>query len=74
MQCNAFYIVLFYKVNGKDHYVCGIYSYNEAENSLVLNTIPWEKAPTEWMYRPGFAGYINRKKNDHDSWLDNRVE
>jgi hypothetical protein len=66
--------LLLWMVNGKPFYMCGIYSYDEAENSLVLNAIPWGKTPVEWKARPGLAAYIDRKKDEHDRWLDNEVE
>jgi len=54
--------------------ICGIYSRDEAENSLILNAIPWGKFPSEWSEAQGIKAYVSRKKQDHDNWLDDHVE
>ncbi|HMH35162.1 MAG TPA: hypothetical protein VK543_19130, partial [Puia sp.] len=61
-------------INDKRYLVTGIYSIDEAENSLVLNAIPWGKFPEEWKGGTGFANYVHRKHDEHDRWLDDKVE
>jgi hypothetical protein len=63
-----------WKINGEYFYVFGNYSMFEAENTLILNTIPWGKMPSEWQDNACFADYVNRKKDKHDKWLDDEVE
>jgi hypothetical protein len=66
--------ILIWNINGKDFCVCGIYSFDEAENSLLLNAIPWGKFPKEWSHLKDFTKYVNEKKEQHDKWLDDEVE
>lgn len=63
-----------WRINGTPYLICGIYSLDEAENSLILNAIPWGKFPAEWAEVPGIKAYVYRKHKDHDSWLDDQVE
>ena len=65
---------LVWQINGKSYLICGIYSIDEAENSLILNAIPWGKFPAEWADAPGFKAYVYRKHRHHDIWLDDKVE
>lgn len=61
-------------MNGKAFYVIGLFGWNEAENSLLLNAIPWGKFPIEWEANKTFKLYVDRKKDEHDKWLDDEVE
>jgi len=63
-----------WSINGAPYLVCGIYSLDEASNSLILNAIPWGKYPDEWRKAPGMEKYVHRKREDHDDWLDDQVE
>jgi hypothetical protein len=63
-----------WRINGTPYLICGIYSGDEAENSLILNAIPWGKVPNEWLEAPGIKDYVHRKQKDHDDWLDDQVE
>jgi len=63
-----------WSVNGAPYLICGIYSLDEASNSLILNAIPWGKYPDEWSKAPGMEKYVHRKREDHDDWLDDQVE
>lgn len=63
-----------WKINDTTYLILGIYSRDEAENSLILNAIPWGKVPIEWEEAPGIKAYVNRKKNEHNEWLDDQVE
>lgn len=65
---------LIWMINSKPFYVLGLYSLDEAENSLILNAIPWGKYPDEWANNQSFKLHVDRKKDEHDKWLDNRVE
>ena len=65
---------LVWQIIGKSYLICGIYSIDEAENSLILNAIPWGKFPAEWADAPGFKAYVYRKHRNHDIWLDDKVE
>jgi len=66
--------LLLWSINGKPFYILGLHSLFEAENSLVLNAIPWGKFPQEWEQWPTFKEYVDRKKDAHDKWLDDKVE
>lgn len=66
--------ILVWNINGEEFYVLGLFSFNEAENSLLLNAIPWGKFPAEWAGLKIFKSYVNRKKDEHDKWLDDVVE
>jgi len=63
-----------WRINDTPYLICGIYSLDEAENSLILNAIPWGKVPNEWLEAPGIKPYVHRKQKDHDDWLDDQVE
>jgi hypothetical protein len=63
-----------WRINDTPYVICGIYSRDEAENSLILNAIPWGKIPNEWRDAPGIKTYVDRKHKDHDDWLDDQVE
>jgi len=41
---------------------------------LTTNSIPWGKAPKEWITNSCFKDYIHRKEDEHDKWLDDAVE
>jgi hypothetical protein len=66
--------LLKWQINRKSFYVLGNYSWFEAENSLFLNAIPWGKYPSEWEGNACFNQYVNKKKDEHDKWLDDKVE
>jgi hypothetical protein len=66
--------LLLWTINSKKFYVFGVHNWDEAENSLLLNAIPWGKFPTEWDLIAGLKGYVNKKKEEHDKWLDDVVE
>lgn len=66
--------LLQWNINKKSYYVFGNYSWFEAENSLFLNAIPWGKIPVEWQNNSCFTKYGNRKEDEHDKWLDDKVE
>jgi len=63
-----------WRINGASYLICGVYSLDEASNSLILNAIPWGKYPDEWSKAPGLEGYVHRKREEHDDWLDDQVE
>jgi hypothetical protein len=66
--------LLEWTIDSQPYFICGIYSVDEAKNTLVLNAIPWGKFPKEWEDAPGFTDYVNCKKEQHDQWLDDEVE
>jgi len=63
-----------WSINEVPYFICGIYSLDEAKNSLILNAIPWGKYPQEWKDVPGIKAYVHRKHKEHDDWLDDQVE
>lgn len=65
---------LVWSIAGKPYYVFGTASLFEAEHSLHLNAIPWQKIPFEWEKNNGFKKYAQNKHDEHDKWLDDQVE
>ncbi len=66
--------LLEWKIDQKEYYVFGMFSWYEAEISLYLNSIPWGKIPLEWEDNLCFKKYKEEKHNSHDKWLDDIVE
>ncbi|MBO9561149.1 MAG: hypothetical protein J7621_00185 [Niastella sp.] len=66
--------LLQWTVDRKAFYMIGLFIWNEAENNLLLNAIPWGKYPVEWERDKNIKKYVNRKKDEHDKWLDDAVE
>jgi hypothetical protein len=66
--------LLQWTVNDKPFYVMGLFGWDEAQNGLLLNSIPWGKFPTEWEGNSTFKTYVDRKRDEHDKWLDDEVE
>ena len=66
--------IITWNVNGKDWVRFGKNSLKESILELCTNTIPWGKAPEEWMVNACFKDYVHRKEREHDKWLDDAVE
>lgn len=65
---------LLWTIDEKKYYIFGLASLLEAEESLYLNAIPWQKMPPEWEDIKAFKEYVNKKHNEHDKWLEDNIE
>jgi hypothetical protein len=63
-----------WNIKGKDCFVFSVSSCMEAEASLYLNAIPWQKIPIEWQQVAGVNTYASRKHDEHDKWLEDVIE
>ncbi len=65
---------LVWTINRKKFFVFSIASWHEAVVSLYLNAIPWGKFPKEWEGIKKLKKYVDNKHDEHDKWLDDKVE
>ena len=66
--------IAIWKIDGKEFGVLGGNSWAESFIQLTTNSIPWGKAPKEWIANSCFKDYVHRKEDEHDKWLDDAVE
>lgn len=66
--------ILVWNIDGENYSIVGKNSWSETFIQLATNSIPWGKAPEEWLRNKCFKEYVHRKEDDHDKWLDDAVE
>lgn len=66
--------ILIWNIEGEDFAVVGKNAFSESIIQLTTNTIPWGKAPEEWMNNDCFKRYVHSKEDEHDKWLDDDIE
>lgn len=66
--------IIIWNIDGCDYSFLGKNSCVEAMIQYTRNSTPWGKAPEEWMQNECFKNYVHRKEDDHDKWLDDKVE
>jgi hypothetical protein len=66
--------ILIWNIEGEDFAVLTDNAFRESIIQLTTNSIPWGKAPDEWMKNECFKKYVHSKEDDHDKWLDDEVQ
>jgi len=66
--------ILIWTINGTEYAIVTKKKYTESIMQLPVDTIPWGKAPIEWLSKNCFREYVSRKEDAHDKWLDDLVE
>ena len=66
--------ILGWNIDGGEYYIVGKKALGEAITQIVLNSIPWGKAPPEWMSNDCFKKFVHKKENEHAGWLEDQVE
>lgn len=66
--------ILVWNIDGEYYALVGKNSWSETFIQLASNSIPWGKAPEEWLRNKCFKEYVHRKEDEHDKWLDDAVE
>jgi hypothetical protein len=66
--------ILIWNIEGEDFAIVGDNGFRESIIQLTTNTIPWGKAPEEWMQNDCFRKYVHSKEDEHDKWLDDEVQ
>jgi len=66
--------ILEWKVDGEYYHILTEQKFKESIHQYFIDTIPWGKAPIEWMQYPNFKKYVHKKEDEHDKWLENVLE
>lgn len=66
--------IIVWNIDGDDYALVGKNSWSETFIQLASNSIPWGKAPEEWLKNKCFKKYVHEKEDAHDKWLDDAVE
>ncbi|MCD4774298.1 MAG: NERD domain-containing protein [Bacteroidales bacterium] len=66
--------IIIWNVDNKDFAFLTKYAWSESTIQLTTNAIPWGKAPTEWMQNKIIKKYVHNKEDNHDTWLDDKLE
>ena len=66
--------IIVWNIDGEDYALVGKNSWSETFIQLASNSIPWGKAPEEWLKNKCFKKYVHEKEDAHDKWLDDAVE
>lgn len=66
--------IIVWNIEGEDYALVGKNSWSETFIQLASNSIPWGKAPEEWLKNKCFKKYVHEKEDAHDKWLDDAVE
>lgn len=66
--------IIVWNIDGEDYVLVGKNSWSETFIQLASNSIPWGKAPEEWLKNRCFKKYVHEKEDAHDKWLDDAVE
>jgi len=66
--------ILIVNINGEDRALVGSEKWQESIMVMATNGFQWQQAPEEWKRNNAFNAYLNRKADEHDKLLEDKVK
>jgi len=66
--------ILMVNINGEERALVGNEKWQESILVMATNGFQWQQAPEEWKRNGAFNRYLNRKSDEHDKLLEDKVK
>jgi len=66
--------ILMVNINGEERALVGDEKWSESILVMATNGFQWQQAPEEWKRNQAFKDYLDRKSDEHDKILEDKVK